>query len=52
MHEGCLEGEPAVHMLIQCKPLLVEMAGVSLDMTLRFTVHKQISVQAREPLWL
>ena len=33
LHEGCLKGEPAVYMLIQCTPLLVEKAGVVPDMT-------------------
>ena len=52
LHEGYLEGGPAVYMLIQCTPLLVEKAGVAPDMTLRFTTHKQVSVQVREPPWL
>ena len=39
--EGCLEGGPAVNMLTQCTPLLVEKAGVAPDVTLR-----------REPPWL
>ena len=34
------EGGPAVYMLIHCTLLLVEMAGVALDMTLRFTMCK------------
>ena len=39
----------AVHILIQCTPLLVEKAGVALDVTLRFTACKQVSVQVRQP---
>ena len=46
------EGGPAVYTLIQCTPLLVEKAGVAPDVTLRFTAHKQVRVQAREPPWL
>ena len=49
VHEGCPEGGPAVYTLIQCTPLLVEKAGVAPDQTLRFTIHKQVSVHAREP---
>ena len=52
LHEGCLEGRPAVYTLIQCTPLLVEKADVSPDMTLRFTTCNQVSVQARESPWL
>ena len=52
MHEGCPEGDSAVYMLTQCTPLLVEKTGVAPDLTLRFTAHKQISVQARETPWL
>ena len=52
MHEGCLEGGPDVYMLIQCTSLLVENAGVAPDMTLKFTMHMQASMQAREPSWL
>ena len=39
--EGCLEGEPAVHMLIQCTPLLVMRDGwkVSLVYTRLHSVH-------------
>ena len=44
-HDRRVEGEPAVHMLIQCTPLLVEKAGVAPDMTIRFIVHKQTKVQ-------
>ena len=50
--EGCPEGESAVYVLKQCTPLFVEKAGVAPDMTLRFTMHKQVRVQAREPSWL
>ena len=49
LHEGCPEGRAAVHMFTQCRPLLVEKAGVAPDMTLRLTACKQVSVQAREP---
>ena len=49
--ESCESG-PAVYTLIQCTALLVEKAGVAPDVTLRFTAHKQVSVQAREPPWL
>ena len=37
---------------IQCTPQLVGKAGVAPDMTFRFTMCKQVSVQVREPLWL
>ena len=40
MLEGCLEGQPAVHILIQCTPLLVEKASKAPDVTLRFTLCK------------
>ena len=30
-------------------PLLVDKARVAPDMTLRFTTHKQVRMQAREP---
>ena len=43
--------EPVVHTLIQCTPLLVEKAGVAPDVTLGFTMCKQVSVQVREPPW-
>ena len=49
LHEGCQEVEYAVYTLIQCVPLLVENADVAPHVTLRFTVHEQVSVQAREP---
>ena len=52
LHDGCLEGGPAVHTLIQCTPLLVEKAGVEPDVTLSFIAHKQVSLQVREPPWL
>ena len=38
--EGCLEGDPAVHMPIQFTPLLDERAGVAPDVTCRFSGHK------------
>ena len=45
LHEGCLKVEPAVYMLMQCTPLLVEKAGVAPDLTLRFTRYKQVCRQ-------
>ena len=33
-------------------PLLVEKAGVAPEMALRFTMQKEVSMQAREPPWL
>ena len=48
LYEGCPEGRPAVYMLIQCTPLLVEK-GAPPDVTLRFTTHKQARVQVTEP---
>ena len=42
----------AVYTLIQCKPLLVEKAGVAPDVTLGITASKQERVQARDPLRL
>ena len=47
LHEGCPEGKPVVYMLVQCSPLLVEKSGVSQDVTLRFTAHKQVRVQLK-----
>ena len=47
LHEGCLEGEPAV----QCIPLLVEKAGCSTRSD-PYVHHAQASIQAREPPWL
>ena len=44
LHEECLEGKPAVCMLIQCRPRIGGMASVAPDMTLRLTTHKQIRV--------
>ena len=38
-----------IYMPIQCTPLSVEKAGVAPDMILRFTAHKQVSVQVKEP---
>ena len=52
LHEGCLEGEPDIDMLIQCTPLLVEKAGVVPDVTIRFTLHNQVVIEEREPPWL
>ena len=49
LHVGYPEGRPAVYTLIQCTLLLVEKAGVAPDVTLRFTAHKQVRVQVREP---
>ena len=40
-----------IHAL-QCTELLVEKAGVAPDMTLGFTMRKQVSVQVRKPPWL
>ena len=51
LHEGCLEDECGVITFTQGTPLLVEKAGVTTDMTLRFTTHK-VGMQARKPLWL
>ena len=52
LHDGCPEGDSAVHMLIQCTPILVEKTDVAPDVTLRFTVCKQVRMQARELPWL
>ena len=41
LHEGCPEGKPAVHTLIQFTLLLVEKTGVAPHVTLRFTACKQ-----------
>ena len=46
LHVGCPEGKPAENMLIQCTPLLVEKAGVAMDVTLTW---KQVTMQIREP---
>ena len=51
LHEGCPEGESTVYTLIQCTPLLMEKADVAPDVARRFTMCKQVSVQARQP-WL
>ena len=51
-YEGCLEGKPAVYKLIQCTLLLVEKAGVALNMSLTFTVCMQVRLQTRELPWL
>ena len=52
---ACMMDVQKVGLLYTClynvKPLLVEKAGVAPDMTLRFTAHKQLSVQVREPPW-
>ena len=42
--EGCLEGEPAVHMLTQCTPLLVvrDVWKVSLLCTHAYTVYTPV----------
>ena len=42
-----MEGEPAVYMFIQCTPQLVEKAYVAPDVTLRFTVCKQVLMQVK-----
>ena len=52
LHEGCPEGRPTVYILLWCTALLVEKAGVAPDVTRRFTMHKQVSVLARDPPWL
>ena len=50
LHEGCLKGEPAIHMLLQCTPLLVEKAGVAPDVTLSsLHVSKQKCRQENHP---
>ena len=41
-----------LYTLCQCTPLLVEKGGVATDVTVRFTVCKQVCVQVREPPWL
>ena len=48
-HKGCPESYPVVYTLIQCAPVLAEKADVAPDVTLRFTVQKQVSVLVREP---
>ena len=45
LHEGCQEGKPAVHTLIQWTSLLVQKAGEAPNMTM----HKQARAQIREP---
>ena len=47
--ELCLEGESLT--FLQLIMLLVEKAGVAPDITFRFTVRYQVSMQLIEPLW-
>ena len=46
LHAGCPKGKPALYTFIQYTPLVVEKAGVAPHITIKFTMHGQVSVQS------